>query len=96
LENAPSLRSTQSGVAAALCHRTLAPLLCCSASHGFLSKHPALKEGAFDVQQTAAVQAAKFVRRLGALDASQLRLVEQSLADVLGLKLAGGAAELPG
>src|SRR5881397_3658480 len=24
--------------------------------------HPALKEGAFDVQQTAAVQAAKFVR----------------------------------
>jgi mRNA interferase MazF len=51
-------------------------------------KHPALKDGAFDVQQTAAVQAAKFVRRLGALDAEQLRLLEQSLAQVLGLTLA--------
>jgi mRNA-degrading endonuclease toxin of MazEF toxin-antitoxin module len=51
-------------------------------------EHPSFKEGAFDVQQTAAVQAAKFVRRLGALDAQQLRLVERSLAEVLGLKLA--------
>ena len=51
-------------------------------------KHPALKEGAFDVQQTAAVQAAKFIRRLGALDSQQLRLVEHSLAEVLGLRLA--------
>jgi mRNA interferase MazF len=58
-------------------------------------QHPALKEGAFDVQQTAAVQAAKFVRRLGALDARQLRVVEESLADVLGLKLAGEASEPP-
>lgn len=57
--------------------------------------HPALKEGAFDVQQTAAVQAAKFLRRLGALDAQQLRLVEQCLAEVLGLKLAGGVADEP-
>jgi mRNA interferase MazF len=51
--------------------------------------HPALKEGAFDVQQTAAVQAAKFVRRLGVLDAARLQLVDRSLAEVLGLKLAG-------
>jgi len=59
-------------------------------------KHPALKEGAFDVQQTAAVQAAKFMRRLGALDAQQLRLVEKGLAEVLGLKLAdSGAFEPP-
>ena len=41
-----------------------------------------------DVQQTAAVQAAKFMRRLGVLDAQQLRLVEHALAEVLGLKLA--------
>jgi hypothetical protein len=33
---------------------------------GYLGKvRPALKEGAFDVQQTAAIQATKFVRRLG-------------------------------
>lgn len=58
-------------------------------------KHPALKQGAFDVQQTAAVQAAKFVRRLAALDARQLRVVEESLADVLGLELALNASEPP-
>ncbi len=58
-------------------------------------EHPALKEGAFDVQQSAAVQAAKFVRRLGALDTQHLRVVEQSLAQVLGLKLAGSAPEPP-
>ena len=51
------------------------------ALHGF-------KEGVFDVQQTAAVQATKFVRRLGALDSQQLHLVERSLAEVLGLRLA--------
>jgi hypothetical protein len=51
-------------------------------------EHPVLKAGAFDVQQTAAVQAVKFVRRLGALNAEQLRPVEQTLAQVLGLKLA--------
>ncbi len=56
-------------------------------------QHPALAEGAFDVQQTAAVQAAKLVRRLGALETNQLRLVEQSLAEVLGLKLAGSEPE---
>ena len=58
-------------------------------------KHPALKQGAFDVQQTAAVQAAKFVRRLAALDARQLRVVEESLANVLGLELALNASEPP-
>jgi mRNA interferase MazF len=50
--------------------------------------HLALKAGAFDVQQTAAVQAVKFVRRLGALNTEQMRSVEQVLAQVLGLKLA--------
>ena len=51
-------------------------------------EHPALKEGAFDVQQTAAVQASKFVRRLGALNLEQMGLVEQAGAKGLGLKLA--------
>jgi mRNA interferase MazF len=55
--------------------------------------HPALKAGAFDVQQTAAVQAVKFVRRLGALNAAQMATVEQALAQVLGLKLAQANAE---
>jgi len=50
--------------------------------------HPVLKDGAFDVQQTAAVQAAKFVRRLGALETQQMQRVEESLAQVLGLSLA--------
>ena len=50
-------------------------------------EHAALKAGALDVQQTAAVQAVKFVRRLGALTAEQMRTVEQTLARVLGLKL---------
>jgi mRNA interferase MazF len=51
-------------------------------------KHPALKTGVLDVQQTAAVQAVKFVRRLGALNAGEMRRVEEALAQVLGLKLA--------
>ena len=55
--------------------------------------HPALKAGAFDVQQTAAVQAVKFVRRLGALNPEQMVAVEQALADVLGLKLAQADAQ---
>ena len=55
-------------------------------------EHTALKEGAFDVQQTAAVQAAKFVRRLGALNAGQVKVVEGALARVLGLTLASGSA----
>src|SRR4051794_40923142 len=50
--------------------------------------HPALKQGVFDVQQTAAVQAVKFVRRLGALGCTELRQVELRLALVLGLTLA--------
>jgi mRNA interferase MazF len=53
-------------------------------------KHPVLNQGAFDVQQTAAVQAIKFVRRLGDLKAEQMRPLEQALAQVLGLALAGG------
>jgi mRNA interferase MazF len=48
-------------------------------------KHPTLQEGAFDVQQTAAVQAAKFVRRLGALNPEQLQVIEAGLLKVLGL-----------
>jgi mRNA-degrading endonuclease toxin of MazEF toxin-antitoxin module len=51
-------------------------------------EHPALKAGALDVQQTAAVQAVKFVRRLGALNTEQMGIVEQAVAQVLGLKLA--------
>ena len=51
-------------------------------------EHPVLKAGALDVQQTAAVQAVKFVRRLGALNAEQMWAVEQALAKVLGLSLA--------
>jgi mRNA interferase MazF len=50
--------------------------------------HPALGHGAFDVQQTAAVPAIKFVRRLGNLNPSQMGKVETALAQVLGLKLA--------
>ena len=56
-------------------------------------EHPVLKAGAFDVQQTAAVQAVKFVRRLGVLNAEKMRGVEQALAQVLGLKLAGASPQ---
>jgi len=56
-------------------------------------EHTALKAGALDVQQTAAVQAVKFVRRLGALNAEQMRTVEQTLARVLGLKLASEGSQ---
>jgi hypothetical protein len=48
-------------------------------------KHPALQEGVFDVQQTAAVQAVKFVRRLGTLNSEQLLLVESALKLLLSL-----------
>ena len=50
--------------------------------------HAALEEGAFDVQQTAAVPAIKFVRRLGVLNPAEMRKEEAVLAQVLGLKLA--------
>ena len=43
-------------------------------------------QGAFDVQQTAAVPAVKFVRRLGSLNPEQTRKVETVPAQVLGLK----------
>ncbi len=55
--------------------------------------HPALRVGVFDVQQTAAVQAVKFVRRLGRLQAEQMAVVEQALAQVLGLKLSEAGAQ---
>jgi len=45
-------------------------------------------KGAFDVQQTAAVPAIKFVRRLGRLNPEQMRQVETVLAQALRLKLA--------
>jgi mRNA-degrading endonuclease toxin of MazEF toxin-antitoxin module len=48
--------------------------------------HSALGKGAFDVQQTAAVPAVKFVRRLGSLNPEQTRKVETVPAQVLGLK----------
>jgi mRNA interferase MazF len=57
--------------------------------------HPALKEGAFDVQQTAAVQATKFVRRLGSLSSHQVGLIERALAQVLGLKPAEDPPDSP-
>ena len=36
-------------------------------------QHPALSGGAFDVQQTAAVQTVKFIQRLGTLNAAHRR-----------------------
>jgi mRNA interferase MazF len=53
-------------------------------------QHPVLQPGAFDVQQTTAVQAIKFVRRLGNLNPEQMGKLEQALAEALGLKLASG------
>lgn len=47
--------------------------------------HPSLEPGVFDVQQTAAVQAIKFVRRLGVLSDHQLAQLNQKLAFGLGL-----------
>jgi mRNA interferase MazF len=55
--------------------------------------HPSLGEGAFDVQQTAAVPAIKFVRRLGSLNPQDMRRVENVLAHALGLKLAAESGE---
>ena len=49
--------------------------------------HPALTGGALDVQQTAAVQAVKFIQRFGTLNEAQMGVVEQALARVLGMKL---------
>lgn len=49
---------------------------------------PWLEPGAFDAQQTAAVQAIKFERRLGTLNPLQMASVERALAGVLGLRLA--------
>ena len=51
-------------------------------------QHPALSPGAFDVQQTAAIQAVKFIQHLGALNAKQMSAIDQALAKVLGLRLA--------
>ena len=51
--------------------------------------HPALQTGVFDVQQTAAVQAQKFVRRLGTFTPMQMNPIEEALTNVLGLKPGG-------
>ena len=51
-------------------------------------QHPALSGGVFDVQQTAAIQANKFIQHLGTLNAEQMDVIEQTLAKALGLKLA--------
>lgn len=48
-------------------------------------KHAVLQAGVFDVQQTAAVQAVKFVRRLGTLNADQMEKIEKVLELILGL-----------
>jgi mRNA interferase MazF len=50
-------------------------------------QHAALRQGVFDVQQTSAIQASKFMRRLGGLPESDLRKLELSLGQVLGLRL---------
>lgn len=50
--------------------------------------HVALKAGAFDVQQLAAIPAAKFIRRIGMLLPQHLQMVEDGVANVLGLTLA--------
>ncbi|MBI4661557.1 MAG: type II toxin-antitoxin system PemK/MazF family toxin [Verrucomicrobia bacterium] len=52
--------------------------------------HAALPAGVFDVQQTAAVQAVKFIQRLGTLNADLMSIIEHALAKVLGLKLDEG------
>jgi mRNA interferase MazF len=51
--------------------------------------HYALKPGAFDVQQTAAIQSVKLVQRVGSLDGQQLAKIEGALAAVLGLQITG-------
>lgn len=48
--------------------------------------HPALQPGVFDAQQTAAIQAAKFIRRLGTFTPTQMSIIEEALTRVLGLK----------
>jgi mRNA-degrading endonuclease toxin of MazEF toxin-antitoxin module len=50
-------------------------------------QHHALREGVFDVQQTSAIQASKFIRRLGALSGPDMDRLELALAQVLGLRL---------
>jgi mRNA-degrading endonuclease toxin of MazEF toxin-antitoxin module len=50
--------------------------------------HPALQQGAFDVQQITAVPSAKFIRRLGVFSAQQMKMIEERLAMILGLTLA--------
>jgi mRNA interferase MazF len=50
--------------------------------------HPALQEGAFDVQQITAIPAAKFIRRLGVLPTQHLQTIENGIGTLLGLRLA--------
>jgi mRNA interferase MazF len=49
--------------------------------------HPALQQGAFDVQQIAGVPTVKFIRRLGVLTDKQFGTIEQRIAELLGLRL---------
>ena len=49
--------------------------------------HAALGDGVFDVQQTAAVPAIKFIKRLGSLNPAEMHKMEKVLAQALGLKL---------
>jgi len=44
-----------------------------------------LKRGAFDAQAIGSVTRPRFIRRLGALNSSELREVETAVADWLGL-----------
>lgn len=50
--------------------------------------HATLQQGAFDVQQIAAIPAAKFIRKLGAFTGQQLETIEKAIAHLLGLTLA--------
>jgi len=50
--------------------------------------HSSLQQGSFDVQQIAAVPAAKFIRRIGALSSQELKLIDAGVAQLLGLTLA--------
>lgn len=47
---------------------------------------PFLKEGAFDAQGIVTVPTVKLLRRLGALQAEQLRKIEEAVAAWLGLR----------
>jgi mRNA interferase MazF len=49
-------------------------------------QHAGLAKGVFDIQQITAIPAAKFVRKIGALNPSQMRTIETILMRALDLK----------